>query len=144
MNQPGVLRFEYEGEPYAIEFSREHRKVPVVISQNYDHKVVDRVDSKYPYTTARVVSITRNGTRGTVLYTATTGCATVDKFTLERGRIVALRKLTKKVSKAFRKAIWTCYQDRFPPKTKKPKDVCPHCGTKLQVVEEQSVGSEVV
>lgn len=128
------LKFEFEGTKYRIDFTREARtvkqfrgyadsvdtsngeviKVPVVVD----------VPARYPYTTVTLWKTMPGG--GEVIYRSyTVGCIHTDSYTLEDGRLAALRMLSKSNSldKPFKKAMWTCYFDRFNQKHNPAKTV---------------------
>lgn len=131
------LRFCTEhDESYEIGFKRAHRMVSV--KDRHLDGVFESKSSKYPFTTATLYRLElgemlSNGkkkiTSSKVVAMATVGCADTDVFTLESGRVYALKALGKKLSKDIRKAMWECYMGRFtkvPPKA--PNEIPPVTG----------------
>jgi hypothetical protein len=135
MSKPaGSLWFEFENQNYAIEFVYEKRTVHV--RDPFRKDVKHRLQSKYPYITARIVLLDENGNRKTTLYATSQGCNPNDQYLPKIGRLLALRKLTSKVNKKFRRAVWECYGNRFPKVEKKPKEKV--------LDEQQTTGAETV
>lgn len=106
------MEFVYQGQQYRIEFSRKHK---IVKTFREDGKQTE-VKSKYPFTTAylqrKINSETMNGWEN-VAEPATVGCIPTDKFTLESGRLKALKKLTARIAKELREPMWTSYHGRL-------------------------------
>ncbi len=95
------MKFTYESVVYAIEFERERRK-----GQVQPGAPLSRL------TTVRLVEITPGVIPGKVYREATSACAVVDSFNLEKGRIAALRLLSLTLTKGFKHAMWTAYINR--------------------------------
>lgn len=102
------MRFQFAGDTYSLEFSRQHRTVSVTRNGK-----VERVRSKYPFTTASLESVGKLGTKSVVIASHTVGCAPTDKYSNAEGRLAALRGLTDKIdSKGLRTAMWQAYVNR--------------------------------
>lgn len=126
------MKFKYNDDTYIIEFQRtfkerkflsprEKKELAAVIEkQKAEGKepVGKKFYTKYPQTTVRLIRNKVNALPGEVFREATVGCNTVkhDKFTLDKGRVEALRKITPTLDKGFRHAMWTAYSNRFPHK----------------------------
>lgn len=102
------MTFTWEDNTYHIEFQRAYKQVRV--------GVIDGVDifksSRYPYTT---VLIWKSGPKiiPDLFRTATVGCWSNEKqFTLEKGRLNALRLVGRTLDKGFKKAMWKAYSER--------------------------------
>jgi len=102
------MKFTYEGSTYLIEFERKK------------HKRKLGGLTTFPDTTVRILVSRPNRLPGELYRTATVGCSIHDKFSLERGRLAALRLVSMTLDKDFKKALWTNYINRFPPKPVKP------------------------
>ena len=102
------MKFEYEGSTYRIEFQRDKKKL-------HRPGIVDGAESTYPYTTARLLKHFKDDVMEgyeTIAH-AQVGCWHKEaKFTLEQGRVEALRKLTKELPKDLRREVWKAYHER--------------------------------
>ncbi len=107
------MRFSYEGQDFSIEFERQNREVKY--EDGSSHGV--RAPSTKPHTTVRLI-ITPPTIEGVVsaghivFRTATVGCWHKDRFSLEKGRIHALRAVGRTLTKGFRTAMWAAYTNR--------------------------------
>lgn len=119
------MRFEYQGTTYLIEFERQHR----VIKWTDDiGNVTKRFDSKYPYTTARLLKLV-GGVGRELVREYTVGCHPGDRFSFDGGRKAALTlalydapieksngsgvsQLGLQLDKDFRTAVWNAYHNR--------------------------------
>lgn len=111
------MRFEHKGKLYALEFSRDYRQI--------SYKEGLTVRSERPYTTVTILEITEPDKRvqsiRKVYRTATVGCWHKEPvFTLEKGRLHALRAVSKSVDKDFKRAMWDAYQKRTSNDTNTP------------------------
>ena len=110
------LTFECGSAFFKIEFTRTYQKVRVGVD---DLGVPIMKDSQFPYTT---VTLLKDPVpyliphKFEIYRTATVGCWHRDKanFTLEKGRIHALRLLSKTMDneKDLKQALWKTYMDR--------------------------------
>lgn len=100
------MRFTHNGVEYKLEFSRHRGPVKAYVAGERQE-----FQSTYPFTTAQLV--TEKSKMDKVVHAiATVGCNPVDAYSNEQGRIAALRKLTAKMDKGLRKAIWQSYTNR--------------------------------
>lgn len=118
------MRFTHEGRTYVIEFQREYRmKDALVLQEDGTEKIESVPATRYPDTTAYVLEVkpsTADATGDTgkeerVPYRSyRVGCWHRDGFTLERGRLNALRGITRSnsLSYNFKQALWNAYIKR--------------------------------
>jgi hypothetical protein len=99
------MRFKFNGETFIIEF----RRHPGLIPDRPDLPL--RVSTRYPSTTVFLSREREGGVREPYL-TSTVGAYHKDRFTKEKGRLAALRVVSKSCSKAFRKALFDAYIGR--------------------------------
>jgi len=118
------IEFTFNNLKYEIEFERVSRNVRVGF--NDEGQPIYR-PSKYPTTVVTLWQIspskmnnfrTHNGDYK--FRDASAACYHKDKFTLEKGRLAALKMVGKTLSKEMRKIMWTAYLNR-PRLTGKPK-----------------------
>lgn len=97
------MRFEFEGQKYILEFQRDFKETTV----NGEIKKASK-----PYTTVNLVRFEDD--KPVVHRTATVGCWHRDVYTLEKGRLGALRLMTKGngLSKEFKRVLWKAYMER--------------------------------
>lgn len=108
------MRFVVDDQEYRIEFERKYKLI--IVRYDYDpvkdqhNPVYER--AKFPYTTANIFKVV-NG-KDILFRTYTVGAHFKERFTLESGRVNALRMITKgnSLSKAFKKALWDAYHER--------------------------------
>ncbi len=132
---------------YEIGFKRAHRTVSV------RDKVLEGVfhskTSKHPYTTATLykLELEPSSTRvisSKVVATSTVGCADVDPFSKESGRVFALKGLNPKVNRDVRHGMWTCYMGRTKRTLRGPKGNLPPVENQLHAAVEHLTTLEVL
>jgi hypothetical protein len=122
------MKFDYEGVSYLIEFERSHRVLQRQVVDQYGVEKVNRIDSKFPYTTARLFKVTGPGkTDRELVREYTVGCAVSDNYSLDGGRKAALAMAlydaptkdggpsvmaSSVLTKEFRTAVWNAYHSR--------------------------------
>lgn len=99
------MRFKFNGETFVIEF----RRGPGLIPDREDLKMATA--TTFPNTTVFLSKQEADGKRVPYL-TATVGAWHKEKFTKEKGRLAALRAVSKTCSKAFKKALFEAYINR--------------------------------
>ena len=108
------MRFDYNGKTYCISFKRDHKMVPAPNQL----EVVKM--SKFPYTTANIDICQPEPLLGGRLVvvvegwrTATVGCWHREKkFSTEKGRVRALRQITRTVPVEMKPLMWNAYNSR--------------------------------
>lgn len=101
------MQFEYDGKKYFLEFQRTKKKIKL----NRQGTIAEYT-SKYPYTTARLLVASPEGTQ-ILLTEHTVGCLPTDKFSNQAGRAAALSGLIELVAdKGLRAAVWPAYTSR--------------------------------
>jgi hypothetical protein len=103
------MKFTFGGIVYRIEFERNRRKATTT----------DKGLSPSRMTTVRIYEDVPGTLPGKLFREASSVCAVVDHFEVEKGRVGALRQVSRTVSKGFRTALWNAYVNRFPPKPRK-------------------------
>ena len=114
------MRFTYKDKEYSINFQREHKLVRVGVIGDEDIYT----KSKHVYTTVLLlehsiskkswwIAWRRNNEKPVVYRTATVGCHRRDKPSNERGRVNALRNITKTLPKDMIPLMWDAYHDRI-------------------------------
>lgn len=111
------MRFTFKGLTYLIEFQR---RAKTVVVRNADG-TEKFVPGKYPDTVARLLEEDPAKPLAQKVYReATVGCWHREpNFSLETGRIRALRMITKTIEKGMKPLMWKAYHDRVV--TSKPK-----------------------
>lgn len=104
------MRFEYEGSTYLIEFMRKNKTVRVGVNASGDD--VWGI-SRFPYTTVIIWKLIPNSELRELVRTATVGCHHGDEYSPEKGRVNALRLVTKTLEKPFYTKMWQAYTGRF-------------------------------
>ena len=102
------MRFNYDGIDYVIEFQRELKPRKIQTGRTLSRVVMKR----YPDTTVRILKSSPGALPGEVYREATVGCSVHDQFTLERGRIAALRAVSRTLETGFKQALWYAYLTR--------------------------------
>lgn len=103
------MRFTFDGKDYTIEFQRSFRER--VKTNLAGDDVVTK--STKPYTTVTLLEADLGRPQAKTTYrTATVGCWHKDKFSLETGRVRALRSMTRTLPKAMKPVLWKAYHDR--------------------------------
>lgn len=102
------MRFVFDGATYELEFERNRR------AKNTTEKGL----APSRLTTVRLVKSQSGKLPGEIVRTATTACSTLDKFEVERGRITALRAISKTMDRRLKEAMWTSYIQRPRAKSK--------------------------
>lgn len=112
------MKFQFKSCSYDLEFRRKNREVTIVRGSRKR-----TITSKYPYTTVTLY-LTPKEAPPTLLYTATVGCAPSDTFSNSKGRLFALKALSRKITankpkgamlqhaKDLVGAIWSAYLNR--------------------------------
>ena len=102
------MRFTHNGINYVLDFQREHKPVTKVIN-----KTVITGPSQFPYTTVTLYTRLPDG-KLEVYRTATVGCHFRDRklFTLERGRLHAMRLMSKTLDVGLKQVMWLMYMGR--------------------------------
>jgi hypothetical protein len=107
------LHFVDDGKEYAIEFKR---KLSDVTLQRIAGGNSVLGPSTYPYTTVDIVEVDKSTSPYTrrVHRTFTVGCHHKDRFNREKGRINALRQVsrTDSLSYEFKAKLWQTYMER--------------------------------
>lgn len=100
------MKFKYNGTEYLIEFERQYRQ----IRSGYDEQKQEQIfkQSRYPYTTAKILTLPDKK----VFREATVGAHYKEAFTLEKGRLNAMRLISRTLDKGFKKAFWEAYVSR--------------------------------
>ena len=101
------MRFTFNGEQYALEFKRIPREFT-------DPRDGLRKLSAKPYTTVNLLQFDGNGQNPAIFRTGTVGCWWRDNYSLEKGRLGAMKLMTKgnSLSKEFKQAVWLAYFNR--------------------------------
>lgn len=109
------MRFQFEGKTYSIEFQRDystHRSV----STSPEATTTTFVKDTFPYTIARIMlhTTTVDGKEKLEVWrTAKVGCWHQEKkFSLETGRLRALRNITRTIPKPMKPLMWDAYHSR--------------------------------
>lgn len=107
------MRFYYLDREYSLEFCRERTKVKV--RDEYMKNVFRLELSKYPFTEAviREVDPKQAPKYWTIYKFAKVGCLPSDYFSLEDGRLQALKRLTIMIPREMRGPLWNAYHSRF-------------------------------
>ena len=102
------MKFTFDGAVFLLEFSRERK--PVVVESRTGFTFAP---STYPYTTTTLWKIVP-GSPPELYRTATVGCWFKErgKFTLEKGRLHALRVMSKTLTPDFKEVMWKAYINR--------------------------------
>jgi hypothetical protein len=108
------MKFYYEGKTYRLEFERNYQQVSVRIEGQ-----LQKIRSTYPYTSAKLYE-TPIGEVPKLVLIRTVGCLPTDKYSNEKGRLFALRGLSRalnklKYPKGLIAAIWLAYRNRTKP-----------------------------
>ena len=104
------MRFEFDGRSYYITFQRKHREY---LRHDYETGLDFNVKSKYPDTTVTIFETDpAHPLDKKVFRTATVGCWREDHFSLEKGRVRALRLATVTCPLAMKPLLWKAYHDR--------------------------------
>ena len=119
------MKFSVDGVQYFLDFKREYKMVP----SGYDKVAKAQImkESKYPYTTANLWKQEAGKLPG-IYRSATVGAYRGDRYTNERGRVIALRALTKGMDLFMRQAVWTAYSHRDRTGGLKPCHTCKGVG----------------
>ena len=105
------MRFMYDNQEHEILFNREHKIVTVIDREKNEKR--DEI-SKFPTTTVMLlkVEVGKKAREWEVPYQAEASCFKGDKFTVEAGRIWALKKLTPLLPEDMRPVVWNAYLNR--------------------------------
>lgn len=103
------MRFTFNGSEYSISFNRKHKEV-----LRYTGEVVQ---STFPYTFVTIEKVTRSEDgkiiiSRDVVREASVGVLNGDSFTYEKGRLAALRSVSRTLDYDFKKAVWKAYMTR--------------------------------
>lgn len=105
------MRFDHDGKTYALDFQRDYK----LIRLGEINGEVLTAPSRYPYTTARVLEVDQALPvyEWPVYRTATVGCWHKEPvFRLERGRLHALRLLSRTLNREMKVKVWDTYMGR--------------------------------
>lgn len=102
------MRFTFGDAEYKLSFRRFNRRVVTGATEGGELRYAD---SKYPYTE---VTLTRKGLDGkeVPIRKDVAGAYFKERFTLEQGRLAALRKISITLDKELKKAMWEAYTRR--------------------------------
>lgn len=107
------MRFKVADKEYQIEFRRfeAHHYAPDP-AENY--KVNRRYTNSKPATQVQLLVVDPTKRRGEweVYREATVKFWKADRFSSERGRIAALREVSRTLDTSYKKAMWECYCNR--------------------------------
>lgn len=113
------MRFVHEGKTYALEFQRTHRDIRRYQKVKGKTKAIETVSTRYPYTTVNLLELgpedPKTGKPTSTIYrTGTVGCWFRDRFSLEDGRLAAMRFMVRAdgVSREMRIKVFDCYFGR--------------------------------
>lgn len=122
MKGSGAMQYVKDGKTYDIEFRRYHRALylpdPNLPGTNR------KTQSTNPSTevTIRIADATKPKVEWEVWRSAVAHCNHRDRFSLEKGRIMALRAVTRTLDKGEKPLLWKAYHERFLRKLdKEPK-----------------------
>ena len=106
------MQFEYDGYKYKIEFQRNYKMVRVGVDKQTPPNDLFQA-SRHPYTTVILWKHEKDRTSFTLHRTATVGCWHKEgRFTLEVGRLRALKAISRTLSDGLKKAMWASYMNR--------------------------------
>lgn len=100
------MRFTHDSKIYDISFKRHYG----TMSGRGDLPLA--APTRHRYTTVDIGILSDDGEEVVPYRTATVGCHHTDHFTLEQGRLAALRSVGKALSKDERKEMWDAYINR--------------------------------
>ena len=105
------MRFMYDNQEYEILFHRDHKLVEII---DREKNTKAETLSRFPTTTVMLLKVDPNkkARQWEVSYKAEASCFKGDKFTVEAGRIWALKKLTLMLPKDMRPVVWNAYLNR--------------------------------
>lgn len=105
------MRFMYEGQEWEILFNRDHKLVEVI---DREKNTKTETLSTFPTTKVMLLKVDPNKKARfwEVPYQAEASCFKGDKFTVEAGRIWALKKLTPLLPADMRPVVWDAYLNR--------------------------------
>lgn len=110
------MRFEFVGSKFAIDFVRSLRQRTFFTESSAGTSVEMKVNSTYPYTTVNILELDpkEKGIKNAKVFrTATVGCWHLEpNFSLETGRLRALRSVTRTLPKEMRPLVWDAYMSR--------------------------------
>ena len=104
------MRFQFSDKNYSIEFRRNHQTL-------IDRRTGEEFLSTYPATTVLIMQVVEGKKVGDwpVIAQATVGCLDTDRFSLESGRLAALKRLSGEV-KVDLNGNKKCYPCQVPEK----------------------------
>lgn len=97
------MRFSYDGHEYSISFKRETKDIT-----RFNGEVVK---SRFPITTVTLSKKTGDK-QYELVREASVKTSKGDEFTFEKGRLAALRSVSRTLDKPFKKALWKAYISR--------------------------------
>lgn len=105
-----TMKFTYKGKDYVIEFQRRNKHV----TRYRPDGTQFYLESKYPSTIARLVEIDPAKPLAEKIFReASVGCWHQEpQFSLEKGRIRALRMITMTIDKDMKPLMWDAYHNR--------------------------------
>lgn len=105
------MKFVVDGDTYELDFQRSYKQIPI---ERQPDGVIVYQKSKYPYTTCTILRHHASSGKVSVYRSCTVGAYHKDKFTLEAGRMNALKLLSKgnSLTKHFKAQMWKTYLNR--------------------------------
>jgi hypothetical protein len=102
--------FEFDGKTYLIEFKREYK---TRLFHDPETGEESNVKTTHPYTTAFLYETSKEKPLMKQLFrTATVGCWHHERYSPEKGRVRALRMITRTIPKEMKPVMWKAYHER--------------------------------
>ena len=110
------MRFDFEGKTFAIDFERQRPRVhlPYPIQRSQGNVVRVCQEARYPSTTVNILEVRQDlpAREWSIYRTATVGCWHRDHFNRERGRLNALKLVTRTIPDGMKPRLWNAYLSR--------------------------------
>ena len=105
------MRFMYDNQEWEILFNRDHKIVEVIDREKNEKR---QEISKFPTTKVMLLKVEpgKKAREWEVPFKAEASCFKGDKFTVEAGRIWALKKLSPMLPEDMRPVVWNAYLNR--------------------------------
>ena len=105
------MRFMYDNQEWEILFNRDHKLVEVI---DREENTKTETLSTFPTTKVMLLKVdpVKKARQWEIPFKAEASCFKGDKFTVEAGRIWALKKLTPMLPKDMRPVVWNAYLNR--------------------------------
>lgn len=145
------MYFSFEGKEYQVSFYRSHKQIDL-----FKNGQKQTIKSKFPYTRVSLYEVTPNSVPR-LIAAETVGCSHTDKYSHNKGRIAALRELTRTLrlksdySWEFREALWEAYKNRATQKRRtkveivvSSQNVSPRALPPASVAEENKLDERVI